>query len=67
MLGHLPLALEHSAAYMLAKGKRRPIICASTRKKAGIVGQNPPPPDYPATVATTWRVSFDAAQRRRAR
>lgn len=63
LLGHLPLALEHSAAYMLAKGKRSAdYLRLYQKQRRALWDKTPPPPDYPATVATTWRVSFDAAR-----
>ncbi len=63
LLGHLPLALEHSAAYMLATGTRpADYVRLFREKRQALWGKTVPPPDYPATVATTWQVNFEAAR-----
>lgn len=63
LLGHLPLALEHSAAYMLATGTRpADYVRLFREKRQALLDKIKPPPDYPATVATTWRVNFEAAR-----
>jgi tetratricopeptide (TPR) repeat protein len=75
-LGCLPLALEQAGAYIescgislrdyLARFRARqrdvetPRRGVSTSRPASTLLHFPPATDYPATVATTWAMSFDA-------
>ena len=62
-LGHLPLALEHAAAYMgeLAKSASSYLQLYRTQRQR-LWQKTSPPNDYHATVATTWQVSFEQVQ-----
>ena len=63
-LGYLPLALEQAAAYIEAKGTSLAEYLTRFNKhelrllEAGQAGT-----DYPATVATTWGLSFEETER----
>ena len=63
-LGHLPLALEHAAAYMGERGKSAEGYLQLYRtQRQRLWAHTPPPNDYHATVATTWQVSFEQVQK----
>ena len=64
-LGYLPLALEQAGAYILAKqlsfGK---YLTAYRQRRLQLLEQKQPQTgDYPASVATTWSLNFEAVQR----
>ncbi len=59
-LGCLPLALEQAAAYIEASGISFADYLARWRTHHRKLLQHPPATDYPATVATTWDISFQA-------
>ena len=64
-LGYLPLALEQAGAYILAKklsfGK---YLSAYRQRRLQLLEQKKPQTgDYPASVATTWALNFEAVQR----
>lgn len=65
-LGYLPLALAHAVAYMLDRGltcvdyRRRYL---DQRRRLEQIFPEQAPDDYHATVATTWSLSIDAADR----
>lgn len=63
-LGHLPLALDQAASYIDATG----ISVAEYRVlfqkySVRLLARGQPTTDYPATVATTWEISFDRLRR----
>jgi|GEM_PF-6781188 len=59
VLGNLPLALAHAAAYIKQKGKSFSSYLKMFREhKVRLLDQSPELPDYNATVATTWNLSF---------
>ncbi len=64
-LGDLPLALEHAAAYMEAKGKgAEAYLRLYQKQRRKLWGEHThPPTDYHATVATTWQLSFAEVQK----
>lgn len=58
-LGLLPLAIEQAAAYIDQHGKSIPDYLALFRKhQQAILRRGLPSPDYPASVETTWGLSF---------
>jgi tetratricopeptide (TPR) repeat protein len=59
-LGCLPLALEQAGAYIEASGIAFADYLARWRAHHRELLQHPPATDYPATVATTWDISFQA-------
>jgi len=59
-LGCLPLALEQAGAYIEASGISFADYLARWRAHHRELLQHPPATDYPATVATTWDISFQA-------
>ncbi|BBH19386.1 hypothetical protein Back11_07310 [Paenibacillus baekrokdamisoli] len=59
VLGNLPLALAHAAAYIKQKGKSFSSYLKMFKvHKLKLLDQSPELPDYDATVATTWNLSF---------
>ncbi len=59
-LGYLPLALEQAAAYVAASGARfRSYLESYAERRLRLLEEaQPQTGDYPATVATTWSLSF---------
>ncbi|MEL6777483.1 MAG: toll/interleukin-1 receptor domain-containing protein, partial [Cyanobacteria bacterium J06597_16] len=61
-LGYLPLALEQAGAYLLAQQMTFANYLKSyNRRKLGLLAQ-PVAGDYPASVATTWALNFQAVE-----
>lgn len=58
-LGWLPLAIEQAAAYIEQNGKSISEYLALFRKHRPKVLDRNQPSDYPASVATTWELSFE--------
>ena len=59
VLGDLPLALEQAGAYMDATGRSLGDYLDLYRaRQLEVLNRYPPSTDYPATVATTWDLSF---------
>ncbi len=62
-LGHLPLALEQAAAYVEAAGITFVEYLRLFREhQLELLQRGQPDPDYHATVATTWEISFQRLQ-----
>ncbi len=61
-LGGLPLALEQAGAYCDAAGQPLANYLRLFRQRQRELLQRGQPANYPATVATTWEISFQAAQ-----
>ncbi len=63
-LGNLPLALEQAGAYMEESGRSLSdyLKLFQTRQRE-ILKRGTPSTDYPATVATTWELSFQEVQK----
>lgn len=62
-LGYLPLALEHASAYMKNKGKTfEGYLRLFRSRKMELLKRADRPPDYHATVATTWNLSIAELQ-----
>jgi tetratricopeptide (TPR) repeat protein len=63
-LGNLPLALEQAGAYMVESGRSLSTYLElfQTRQQE-ILRRGTPSTDYPATVATTWELSFQEVQK----
>lgn len=62
-LGDLPLALEQAGAYADATGMPLSAYLDLFRThQRELLRRGGPPPDYPATVATTWEISFRRVQ-----
>jgi tetratricopeptide (TPR) repeat protein len=61
-LGDLPLALEQAGAYIETTGKPISEYLALFKTRHSELLQRGKPDDYPDTVATTWEISFQAAQ-----
>jgi tetratricopeptide (TPR) repeat protein len=61
-LGDLPLALEQAGAYMEATGRSFTAYQDQFRTRHQELLNREPATDYPATVATTWEISFQAAR-----
>ncbi len=59
-LGCLPLALEQAGAYIEANGKTIAEYLRLYRAHQRELLAHPPATDYPASVATTWEISFRA-------
>jgi len=58
-LGHLPLALEQAGAYMDSTGRALAEYLELYRlHRQKLLERGRPSTDYPATVATTWEISF---------
>jgi tetratricopeptide (TPR) repeat protein len=62
-LGGLPLALEQAGAFCEATQTPLGDYLRLFRQRGQELLRRNPPTDYPATVATTWEISFEAAQR----
>lgn len=61
-LGDLPLALEQAGAYIETTGKPISEYLALFKTRHGELLLRGKPDDYSDTVATTWEISFQAAQ-----
>lgn len=61
-LGDLPLALEQAGAYIETTGKPISEYLALFKTRHGELLLRGKPDEYPDTVATTWEISFQAAQ-----
>jgi tetratricopeptide (TPR) repeat protein len=62
-LGDLPLALEQAGAYIEATGRALADYLNLFRQRQGdLLSRGQPSTDYPATVATTWEISFQQIQ-----
>ncbi|MET0399894.1 MAG: FxSxx-COOH system tetratricopeptide repeat protein [Longimicrobiaceae bacterium] len=58
-LGWLPLAIEQAAAYIDEHGRTiSEYLNLFRQHRQAILGRGRPSPDYPASVATTWELSF---------
>lgn len=64
-LGHLPLALEQAAAYLVAKKARFQDYLASyqKRKLARLETAKPKLGNYPDSVATAWTLNFQQVEK----
>ncbi len=63
-LGDFPLALEQAAAYMEETGRPLPEYLTLFNEHAQeLLRKGDPPVDYPATVATTWEISFQQVEK----
>ncbi|MCL4862237.1 MAG: tetratricopeptide repeat protein [Caldilineaceae bacterium] len=63
-LGYLPLALEQAAAYSEQTGLPLAAYLALWRtRRADLWQDEQPPPGYPDTVASTWSLSMEEAER----
>jgi TIR domain/Tetratricopeptide repeat len=62
-LGGLPLALTQARAYVRNTGVSFVEYLSLFRGRTAELLAEPQPGDYPATVATTWSLSFDALRR----
>lgn len=63
-LGDLPLALEQAGAYMDATGQTLPAYLELFRAhRDRLLARGSTSTDYPATVATTWDLSFDEVKK----
>ena len=61
-LGYLPLALAQARAYMAETGRSLAGYLRLFRSsRPADFAADAPSPDYPASYATTWRISIDAA------
>jgi DNA-binding SARP family transcriptional activator len=58
-LGGLPLALAQAGCYVAHSALDLASYLALYRSRRAELHQRGPVPDYPATVATTWRLAFD--------
>jgi hypothetical protein len=59
-LGDLPLALDQAAAYIETTGTPIGNYLALFRtRRQELWAEEPPPPDHPATIATTWTMAMD--------
>jgi hypothetical protein len=58
-LGGLPLALTQAGCYVAHSALDLASYLALYRDRRAELHQQGPVPDYPATVATTWRLAFD--------
>lgn len=58
-LGGLPLALAQAAAYVEVSGRDLASYAELLRTRLVELMGETPPEDYPSTVATTWRLSFE--------
>ena len=63
-LGDLPLALEQAGAYIETTGKPLANYLVLFKTRHAELLQRGRPDDYPNTVATTWEISFKAAQQK---
>jgi hypothetical protein len=63
-LGDLPLALAQAAAYMdETVTSYADYLNLFNTRRAALWGQQPPPDSYPDTVATTWTLSLEEAEK----
>jgi tetratricopeptide (TPR) repeat protein len=63
-LGYLPLALAHAGAYMEETGTAiASYLKTFSARQTALLAKAKPPEDYPATVATTWEISFRAVEK----
>jgi tetratricopeptide (TPR) repeat protein len=63
-LGHLPLAMEHAAAYMAENGiGARAYLVLFQARRQDLWQAAPLPDDYHATITTTWELAFDQIRR----
>ena len=59
-LGRFPLALEHAAAYVEARGSSYTAYQKLfTMHQTGLWGRAEPPNSYHATITATWEMAFD--------
>jgi tetratricopeptide (TPR) repeat protein len=64
VLGDLPLALEHAAAYVVDRSITMAQYLALFQvRHAELLARAKPPQDYPATVLSTWTVSMDIVEK----
>jgi tetratricopeptide (TPR) repeat protein len=64
-LGYLPLALEHAGAYIEEKGATiASYLKVFTSQQKALLAGAKPPEGYPATVLTTWKLSFDEVEKK---
>ena len=61
-LGGLPLALEQAAAYVQTRGESLAGYLALFRERRADMLDLGEPTGYPGTVATAWRLAFEAVQ-----
>ena len=63
-LGYLPLALEQAAAYIQTKGVSFAayVRAYQQRRLQVLEKEQPQVGNYPASVATTWQINFEAVQ-----
>ena len=61
-LGYLPVALEQAAAYIESSGCGFEKYLQYFKAQAREMMKRAKPEEYPHTVATTWKVSFEAAK-----
>ncbi len=64
-LGDLPLALEQAGAYIKETGISFPDYLDRFKKDRKKLLKHSKPLNYPDTVATTWKISFQAVQKER--
>ncbi len=62
-LGGLPLALEQAGAYCETTGQPLAAYLGLFKQRWQELLRRGKPDNYPATVATTWEISFEAAER----
>lgn len=62
-LGGLPLALEQAGAYCETTGQPLAAYLRVFKQRWQELLRRGKPDNYPATVATTWEISFEAAER----
>jgi tetratricopeptide (TPR) repeat protein len=63
-LGNLPLALEQAGAYMVESARSiLDYVKLFQTRKGEILKRGTPSTDYPATVATTWELSFQEVKK----
>jgi tetratricopeptide (TPR) repeat protein len=63
-LGYLPLALEQAAAYVDTVGvSLREYLASFQRRGLKLLEKGKPGAEYPASVATTWNLSFTNVQK----
>jgi len=61
-LGYLPLALEQAGAYMEETGRSlADYLALYASRRRDLLKRGKPEGDYPDTVLTTWKISFDEA------
>ncbi len=63
-LGGLPLALEQAGAFIEECGETiTNYLSLFTTRQRELLQKGQPSPDYPATVATTWEISFQEVEK----